>query len=217
MTDQPHDPIETTAAPAMSPPTDPGEWAPPEELSKWPKVIGIISLVYAILGGGCMLASGLIAPFFMENLMKMGGMEVSMSATLKWISVISAGVIVLNGLLLLVGSIKLIQRKPSGVSLIKKWAVIRLVLLVGQLGVAFYTMPDQITFQRDMLDAQNAQLKKAGQPMVVKTDDDLQRQVLWQTGGGIGYLALFPLFNGLYLSRRKIETEVQSWGTDITI
>lgn len=130
------------------PPTMPGEL--PGQEAKWPKVVGILSIVQGSLGvllnacGGCFLLAG---PSFLETMMR----DLASKSTVKpkpgqnpleaadtfalmkpWMG--AQGVLVLvtlaTSVWLLIAGISMVNRKPSSVGLHKGWAWTRLALSV---------------------------------------------------------------------------------------
>lgn len=129
----------------LSPPTEQGDM--PEQESTWPKTIGIISLIYAIGGLLCQTSLGLM-PFAISKFM---GSQINVPTAMK-ISVSAMAVVVLViGIFMLVGSIRLLQRKRSGLSLLKTWSVFRLAMVLVALVVSILIAPAQIEFERSMI------------------------------------------------------------------
>lgn len=180
--------------------------------TKWPKVIGIISLIYALCGLLCQVGAG-VGTFLGEFFMKMGGMDVKMPPPLKYSTPVIALVTFCVGLVLLFGAINLLRRRPSGVSLHKKWAIIRLVVLLFGVGVGIVMLPANIEFQRSVQEAQNELAIRGGRPDAVRQFDEdakwLQGRIM--LGVTSGLIAVYPLFIGFYLSRKKIDEEVAQW------
>ncbi len=198
--------------PTPPPPTD-ADWVledPPD--TKWPKVIGIISLIYALGGLLCQLGAG-TASFMTEFLMGMGGMDVTMPMVLKVIGAVTALLGFLVGLVLLFGAINLLRRKRSSIAQHKRWAVLRLILIVVALLVNVVFMNANIEFQRASQDAVNRMMIENGQAQAVQEFDEngaWTKTVIMQ-GVFAGVFSAYPLFIGFYLSRKKIADEVDQW------
>lgn len=199
-----------TAAVTPHPPIDPSnEYDEPE--SRWPKVMGILAIVYAALGLTC-LGIGttwlLVLPLIPE--MFRGGMV--MPAMIKYIQLGMAFLGLIAGILLLRGGIRLVRRRRSGVGLMKGWAVYRLILVFLSMIVFAVTTPAQLQMARSRYEFANRMRVENNMPEeAIPNDDVLYRQSLY--GAVIGAVApsIFPLFVGFYLSRRKITEEVNNW------
>ncbi len=196
------------------PPTEQGEMLADDQPTKWPKVIGVISLLYA-LGGMLLQIVGVAMLYLMKWLTRLGGFEldVEIPALLKALQIGLATLTFGVGIMMFVGAVNLLRRRRSGLSLLRAWSVIRLVLIVVGLGTAIVLAPAQVELQRSVLEQQNDRLREAGMESRVeeKTDDELRQAAL--RGGVIvlGVTAVYPFFLGLWLSRRKVTEEVQHW------
>lgn len=192
--------------------TPPTEIAETEEIpSKWPTVLGVISLIYGMGGLVCWLGYS-VSVFFSEALMKMGGMDVSTPLSIKIWGVVLGAVSMGLGIVLLVGAANLLRRNRSGPSLLRKWVILRLLLILIGFVVGMLTAPAGIQMQRSMLEAQNEALREAGRPeQPEKSDDELWRTALVQSAIFSGILVIYPVFLGFYLSRKKIIAEVERW------
>lgn len=195
-----------------TPPIEPAMLLPETPSSRWPTVIGIVSLVYALGGMLCALGIG-VSSFFMEAMMAMGGMKVFTPAIIKINGMVSAVLLLVAGVVMLSGSIGTLRRKRGGPKLLRVWAVLRIVLLLVGVVATVLTAPAQIQFQRSVLEEQARRMKEAGRSMNTAelTDDDIWRRTIIQVGIFSGVWAVYPMFLGFYLSRRKITEEVASW------
>ncbi len=194
----------------MSPPTEQGDLQ--EQESTWPKKIGVISLIYAIGGLLCQVVAGLMtvaSDWFMGVL----GLDIEVPTLVKITGGAMAVVMFVIGIFMLVGSVRLLQRKRVGVSLLKTWVALRLVMVLLGLVIAILTAPAQIEMQRSIQEQTNKKLREAGQgSKVVEIDDEkLQTKVMRGAVIGAGIFSIYPLFLGFYLSRKKITEEVQDW------
>ncbi|MHC4991612.1 MAG: hypothetical protein ACYTGC_11600 [Planctomycetota bacterium] len=193
-----------------SPPTGHGELA--ELPSKWPKPIGVFSLLYAIGGLTCAsLGIGwmLVAPQLPE--MWRGGSEIPRLIQITSLVQFAAGFGL--GILMLVGAINVLRRRPSGPDLLRKWVVMRLALLLLGVVVLVLTSPAQIHMQRSVLEYRNRMFREADMDdrVVEKTDAQIWRTTLVQSGIFTGVLAIYPAFLGFFLSRRRVTEEVAHW------
>ncbi|MDY7107535.1 MAG: hypothetical protein SYC29_02760 [Planctomycetota bacterium] len=182
--------------------------------TKWPKVIGIISLIYAIggllcqVGGVGWLLVGV--PLFAG----MAGVEIEVPAILIFVMIPQALLGLALGVMLLLGAVNLLRRHRSAVGTLKAWVVLRLILLVIGVGAGILTLPAQITLQEQAMEAQVQRAEERGSSIPPGMLPD--REALWTRGligtaVVTGLAAVYPLFLGFYLSRRKIDDEVAQW------
>ena len=197
----------------VHPPVEPAELVADEPQTKWPKVIGVISLIYGFMGLLCNTINGVwlgLADMVPE--MWRGGMEIPPLVRVTGIVqvVLTFGV----GILMVMGSVSLLRRRRAGPGRLKKWVLLRMVLIVAAVVVMVLTGPAQIQMQRSMLDYRNDALREADMTsrIVEKTDDELWRSVIIQGGIAVGIISIYPVFLGLWLSRKKITAEVEQWG-----
>ncbi|MHC5113504.1 MAG: hypothetical protein ACYTGP_03640 [Planctomycetota bacterium] len=183
----------------------------PEETT-WPRAIGVISIIYAV---GGMLCQVVVSGWTMlsEQLMAMGGMDFDIPPSLRYPTLVFSFFAFCLGVYMLTGATSLLKRRRVGVARLKRWAVLRLVLLVLGLGSTLFTLPGQIDLQRQVLEFQNQQLRESGREDLVKPfdEDAAWFQVIVSTGIFTGVFAVYPLFVGFFLSRRKITDELETW------
>ena len=195
------------------PPVEPGGITNDEQLTKWPKVIGVISLIYGFLGLLCSTMSGVwlgVADMLPE--MWRGGVE--LPAIVRMTGMVQVVLTLGVGILMVMGSVSLLRRRRAGPGRLKKWVVLRMMLIVAAAIVMVLTGPAQIQMQRSILDYTNDRFREADMTnrIVEKTDDELWRRVIIQGGIGFGLTAIYPVFLGFWLSRKKITAEVEQWG-----
>lgn len=182
------------------------------EESKWPKVIGTISIIYALIGLMCgLFAVG--SPWLTEFGTRFAGLDMTFPLIMKIIAVVSGAIMFILGLMLFFGGIRLLRRKSSGVSLIKKWVIARIVFLLIGYATTVLTAPTQVDFQRQVLDLTNEAMVKGNRPDLVKDFDEDQtwRLLMIQSAVVTSIIAIYPLFLGFYISRKKISDEVNTW------
>ena len=192
----------------LSPPTEQSDM--PEQESTWPKTIGVISLIYAIGGLLCQVGAGVMAVAG-EWVLSLFQIEVEFPIIVKLTGSAMAVVIFVIGIFMLAGSIRLLQRKQTGPSLLKTWSVFRLAMVLFALVVSILIAPAQIEFERSMLKFQNEKRREVGQKPVKIDDQKLQTKVMLSAVIGAGVFSIYPLFLGFYLSRKKITEEVNTW------
>lgn len=185
---------------------------PEEPPSRWPKVIGIISLIYAICGLLCALGISL-SSFLTSFMMSIAGMHVQMPTVLSITNAFSGVVLLVLGFVMLSGAIATLRRKRSGPKTLKVWVILRLTMIAIGLMIAVLTAPAQIQFQQSMLKAQQDKLRESGSKVVIpdRTDDQIWHNVIIGIAIGSAVFAAYPLFLGFYLARQKITDDVQRW------
>lgn len=195
-----------------NPPAESGPLVDEMPRSSWPTVIGTLSLIYAI--GGLLCALGIMSSgFFTEAMMAMGGMKVQMPGIIKILSAVQGLLLLIAGIMLIVGSIGTLRRKRSGPGVIKAWVIYRLVLLVIGAAATILTAPAQVQFQRSMLDAQQQRIDESGGGMRVNniTDDQIWQRAMITMAVMTVLFAAYPVFVGIFLSRKKITSEISEW------
>ncbi len=181
--------------------------------TKWPKVIGVISLLYAIIGMTCQVVWGAWMWVGVWLQQKFSNIDVNMPALVKYPAFVMMVLAFILGWILLIGSINLLRRKRKGVAQLKVWVVLRLLLLLLGLAVTVLTFPINMEFQRDLMDKQIAQAKRQGQPtgMMENMRDKMDTVGMASTAGITVVIAIYPLFLGVYISRKKVTEEIHYW------
>lgn len=204
--------MDMTPETSSSPPLSRSAVDLPPEPTSWPTVIGVISIIYAALGATCMLcmsggmlaAPALFAQFFDADI------QIAPILTITTLGV--AAVLFGLAIWLGIGGIRLCRRRPSGVKMLKTWAVARIAVLIVQVGLFFVTLGPTIDFQKEMADAQrNMAPPAARQQIPVQSEQMLRAQLMIQTGIGWVIVSVYPLFLGFFLMRRRITDEVETW------
>lgn len=181
--------------------------------TSWPKVIGVISLIYALLGMTCSTIGVVAQTFLMEFLMKMGNIDVQVPLFLKIVSIASLIIILPVGIYMLMGAIALLKRQPAGVTRLKRWAIIRIILIVLLFPMIFLSADMQIDIKRQTIEMQADQLREAGRSDLIQEydEDKARRGVYIQHAIMNAVVAIYPFFLGFFLSRKKIEDETATW------
>jgi hypothetical protein len=203
--------MDTTPVPDPHPPVE-ASALEEQSTTRWPKVIGMISLFYAAMGLLCQTGWG-ITSFFSEMLMSMGGMDIETPAIIKIFAIVMMVIMWFVGGLMLAGAIGLLRRRRAGVTRLRRWVVIRLVLLVLGTVAGIVMLPTSLEFQESIVEASNQAAREGGRPdMVQEFDQDAKwRQSIVMTAVFAGVFAAYPLFLGFYLSRSSIADEIQHW------
>ena len=183
--------------------------------SKWPTVIGVISLVYALFGLTCASIGGaytLVQPI----LPPMFGGGAAMPPLMKWFTIGSLVVSIGLGILMLRGAIAVLHRHPAGVRRLRLWSVLRLVFVVVGIVGTVLTLPAQLQYQRNV---QDAVIEQFGDDMPAGTISELSDEQLWQhamirTAIMTGVVTIYPLFLGFFLFRKSVDQEAARWMSD---
>ena len=144
-------------------------------------------------------------------LLGLQSIEVEMPVLLKLTQGSMIVIVFVIGIVMLVGSIKLLQRKRSGTSLLKKWVMLRLVMVLLGLVLSVITLPAQVEIQRSIKEQTNEIRRKAGTSEEKIDDEKIQFTIMLTAVIFSGGVSIYPLFLGFYLSRKKITEEVNSW------
>lgn len=162
----------------VAPPRADDDYDLPEP-PKWPKVVGIISIVLAGLGllcGGCGVLSTIFMPQFMNQVAPdMGPLPPTMQPGPLYIAIMVFSL--LWSVLLLVAGITLLNRRPPARTMHLVWAAGSLVLFVIGVYNNFQIVAEMTQWAKDNPDSQFAQ---SFNPTV-------------QLATGLGTLAIFGL------------------------
>lgn len=119
------------------------DWREPP---KWPKVVGIISIVWAVLGIVCN-GLGVVSAFLTPQMMKMaesgGEMEGGFPPQMTQLNLLLAGMMMVSVLVsvtLLLAGIFTVNRRPQGRGLHLGVAVVSLIMLVIGMGYQWHSM-----------------------------------------------------------------------------
>jgi len=185
-----------------APPTVPGDLR--ERPTTWPTAVAILGIVYAVLGilGGIWSVIGwAFQGAFMGGA---GGAMEDVHASQRGFMPAAIGTGILSALaavLLLVGSIALLRRRPRARPLLLVWSVIQLAAAAAGAAVA-------VLMQRAMFDAMTESSGMPGPPAglgVLIAAVTVFFTLLW------GWTpAIFLL---LWLNRARIKTEIATWRT----
>ena len=191
-----------TTPPSMTPPTDIGE--PPDVPSRWPMVFGVIGIIIAsfgLLGGCCGIGLASMWPAYVDWLSnfvaddKMIEAMRLMRPPLAW-TVLSGILGLVIAVLLMIGSIRLIRRNASGVTVCKIWAWINIPWTL-------IAVPVSIMIQPQM-------------------PPDLQQGALGMQAGavigpciGVVWGLAFPIVMLIWFARRAIKDDVRGWEGEI--
>ena len=185
--------------------------------SRWPMVLGTISILYASFGILFMLitlAGVFLGPWLQASL---GGMDpISVPTALlvgqSLLAILGLGL----GIVLLTGGILTIMRRRRGPRLISVWVVGRLVLIVLGMVFAFSTMDVNLEYQERVQEAVVEQMRKNEIPEerieASAPGQGMNRRsmVTWTLAFG-GILSIYPIIAGLMVSGREVRSEYRLW------
>lgn len=201
-----------------SPPTSPYEAYPDERSAqtvRWPYVFGGICLAYGVLGM-CVQSMFLVGVFANEWTMSMAGFKISPPPdAVRWAGGVQAIVLVLMGIMLIAGATMLLLRKPMGVTLVKAWAVSRLVMVVIGVVLAVATLKPQsewaVTMTGEMREQRRARgVAEAQLPPIIDQEkaekDGLRNLAIVSLG-----FAVWPFVMAIAMTRPRVKGDVAAW------
>lgn len=180
------------------------------EESKWPQVIGIFSIIYALLGITCQgfgVLSLLLAPLWQA----MSGIEIAAPPILQILTYVSFAIYLSLGIFLFIGGMRLLRRRSRGLANLKAWAVIRLAMVMVSFVAGYLTLPANVEMQRSINESVNEILAKNNQPEQPFDENAIYSRTVIFTSIAATVTSIYPLFLGFYLSRKKISDEVNTW------
>jgi len=189
--------------------------APVTRPSSWPKTLGIIAMVFGVLGALSSLTA-ILSSFFPGFLAKMSQLPPDFYD--KWsFYLLSSGLATLFlGALLFFGGLFLTLRKPLASKMISSWAVLKMVLGVVGNYFAYQMQQEQIPL---MLENQKKLMEKASPEAAAQAE-----QMVGMVSGiteiatvvgmvlGMAWLMVLPVFMLIWFIRPKIRKEMVGWG-----
>jgi len=193
------------------PPEDP--FPMDAEETTWPRAIGVLSVIYAIIGMLCQVMSvGLTigGPMLAKAF---SGADITVPPMMKYPTLVIGFITFCLGLYMMTGGVALMRRRREGVGRLKRWAMLRLVLLLLYLAVSVFILPANIEFQRQMQDFSNDQVRSSGRADLVQefNEDMAWTSAIISTGMATVIVSAYPVLIVFFLSRRKINEEIDNW------
>lgn len=187
------------SAQPVAPPTQPGAITAPRRPANWPAVIGTIAIVFGclgclqgVLGALSPLMTAFIAPFLIEEQAEI----IRQSAV--W-NVASSIVGLMIAVLLFVGGIRIKRKQRRAASLLRGWAMIKILFTLVATAVSYPSAQQQMeAVQNDP----NAGFLGAG---------------FFKLFGVVGmiigllWMCALPVFVLVWFSRKKIKSETEGW------
>ena len=173
--------------------------------SAWPTALGTVAIVFGILGAIGSVLGVLMVVFQDEYLGLFGGMvpeeaaaEITANAPHPALGASLQILGLLAGLLLAVAGARLVKRRQCGASLLRTWAIIKIILVV---------IGSVVGARVAMAQAQGASGAGAGAP-----PPGLQPVIMIMAMGmGLLWGWALPVFSLVWLGRAKIRAEVAGW------
>lgn len=217
-----HDP---SFAQSPSPAADPFAAYPDDRAarqSRWPMIFGVLSAVYGLFGM-CLQGFGAVGSLFSGQMMQLSGMELPpMPDAVKWAGFAQALVLFLLGVLLLVGSLLLTQRKALGAKLVGIWAAARLVMVVVGLGIGVVTLAPNIDWQieanavmREQMQARS-DIPAAAVPPILDRDAAETSAIRMLVVFTLAF-SLWPIAMLFVLTRGHVRADIESWKTNAPV
>jgi hypothetical protein len=207
----------TTPLAAPSGPSVPPQQAaemPTDSGTRWHLIVGVIGLVYGIIGLGLYLIGGLWIAFMPQLMGMMGFKDLP---PLPNLGIVLVQMILTGGfgLALIIGSVKLLRRRTDCLRWLQIWAFGRLVLAAIGLVAGILMMPTQMAYSKAMDQAIRDQLE-ARSPGASKNMPpyDEERQAATTRYGILAtnlIVVAFPIFVAFLTTSRKKREEVASW------
>ena len=198
---------------SQTPPFEPVITNQPEP-TRWHLIVGVIGLVYAILGtcAYSFFGLGIALNNWVVSLMGIKNPPAMPNAVYAAFTSV-AGLAL--GILLIVGSVKLIRRQASCAKVLMTWVIARLLLVVIGLVGGFMTLQAQVDYGqqwdeavRTMIEERQAGASKQMPPFNRERQELMAR---WSTIGISVIVTAFPLFMGILLTNPRKKEEIESW------
>ncbi len=178
--------------------------------SQWPTVIGVLAIIFGAFEvlGGCV---GIVSPWVMSAMAAALPEEQSlgMAAMVEWgrwmVASSLAGLGI--GVLLLLGGVNLMRRRPRGRTMCMTWALLRIPVVVLGLAVGYLMQRDHLVAMQEMF-ASDPSVPAAMSAMFGRF---MQAGVLAGSVIGLLWGWALPIFMLIWFSRGKIKTEVAAW------
>jgi len=186
-----------------APPTMAGPLPTPARTSSWPTAVGVIAIVF---GAGGLLANlwGALAPLFIGAIAEHmpAGQQASIDVAIHWQNWTVAFSLLqfVLAILLLLGGIGLLQRRPSGRRRLLWWAPLKMLAAVAGLFVGWAMQQESLQVMQQQGGPAALGAKMAQSFTVV----GLVLALLWGCA--------LPVFMLIWFTRPTIRAEVANWG-----
>jgi hypothetical protein len=193
----------------LVPPTQAGDLPPLQRITVWPKKLGIVSIVFAVLGAatGALTLVSILAlrydPQVIDKVAKTDAQKEFMRSPLvqTWLTASSISTILSIGLavMLLVCAIGLIRRRPWSIKGLFIWAVLKVILEVAAAGLEY------VLYAKISQAINQGLLESADVPGMFR---------LWSVNAMVFSLAIgcaLAVFVLIWLARTETREEVAAW------
>lgn len=199
---------------ADAPPIDAPPVSPVVAESSWAAGLGVVCLVYALLG---ILVNAVGLAFLAFNAQGAGLPEMVTAVQFG-----SGALAILLGVVLLLGAIAMMRRRRLGATLVRVWAVARILLLLAMAVFGYLTLPQQVDAQLRIIEEAQSEAApsggsgRRGSVQVTAGGGGLSREALmrWSRLGLVAsvlVLGAFPVTAGWMLSDRSRRQEIETW------
>ena len=203
------DQYEPTDMHAGAPPTTQGDFVPVKPPESWPTVIGVLSIIFGVLGtlSNACGAIGIFAAGALSGLAPEGSaeeMEMQMAMSVPYPGLQGVQIVAEFGLslLLLVGGIMLLMRKPAAPKTLVAFAWLDLLANTYGAVLSFFVIKSQMQTMQDNPDMAGA---PAGLQGIMSAVGPVFAVIGWLL------VAIWPVFLILWFRRYKIRESVASW------
>jgi len=187
------------------PPTLPDALAAPKRKSTWPTIIGVIAIVFGILGILVYGVCGIVGQFFGGQFMSMmntpdADAQIAAMEQYKWLNVGVGLLQAILAVLLLVAGIAMTRRRANCRSMAMMWACAKILIVALGSAVGFF--------------AQQAQFEAIAQQQATVPPGMQQMQggmLIVGVAFGVAWGWALPIFMLIWLNRQKVRDEVAGW------
>lgn len=174
----------------------------PAPAPSWPSVLGILALLLGLFGtlvGAFAVLSPLVMSFWAQFVPAEGRTGLAVADRWTAWTVASGGLATGLSLLLMVAGIGLLRRRRWACALLQTWAVLRMMLAVGQVGVAY-------VIQQETLASMSQQM-----PAPMPAQQYVQLFALLGMVISLAWYWALPVFLLIWLARGRVREHVAEW------
>lgn len=182
--------------------------------SSWLMVIGIICIVFGILGvmGSIWQAAAPFTMQYMANIIP-GQSSEQIQATVdsmtRWrypLLGVGVGDLILSGVLILCG-VQLINSKPGCIGLFQKWAIAKILFSLVSVSVTTMAQMEQMKVSMQL----QMQTMGPGGPPPQFMETMLMITLVFTVIFGLVFACALPVFILIWFSRKKVKAEIATW------
>ncbi len=180
----------------------------------WPTVIGVLCLLYGLFG----FVSNSCGLFWQQGqkvFFSMTGIpDVEIPSDIATMTMISGLLGMCLVILLVVGSVLLLRRRPSAMKFLKIWVVLQLILTIAAVVAGFLMIDSNIEYSERVTDAVREMLSERGDnadAVPRQSEEEMRRSAYMGLIFGVPMQLAFPVVIGLLLTRRKWREQAAGW------